>query len=122
MCGGRVIRGPGATRFGYSVFSMTKSIRHSVARLAGFLFKLAVLLVAMQIPLIGIRWSIIIDVLDPLAGRMDRGKATAIFWIGLFFGQAVPGVVSEALRVWMIARLGRSTRVGLASVIVDRGI
>lgn len=81
---------------------------------------IAVLGAALQVPLIGLRWSAIIDALPGL--RTPRPNVIAIAWISLFLGQVLPYAAGDAMRVLLLTRLGRDWRIGIVSVLVDRGI
>lgn len=84
---------------------------------------LAVAIVMFQIPLAAVRWNRIISALDPSAHRISFAPILAIFWMTTFAGQIMPGLVSDAARVWLLARLGRGGwRQGLAGVLIDRGV
>jgi uncharacterized membrane protein YbhN (UPF0104 family) len=83
---------------------------------------LSVLIIVMQIPLTGLRWCKIIDALDPARPPAPRSSFMAITAISNFFGQIAPNVIGDTVRVWMVARLGRPWRQGLASVLIDRGV
>jgi uncharacterized membrane protein YbhN (UPF0104 family) len=80
---------------------------------------LAVLGAASQVPLIGLRWS---TVLGALPGqRVARPDAIAITWISVFVGQVLPYAAGDAMRVWLLSRLGRDWKTGIVSVLIDRG-
>ena len=81
---------------------------------------LAVLLLALQIPLIGLRWLQIAKVLGM------RGNQLTIFWmsmaaaIGQFFGQILPVVAGDGVRVWFLVHFGNDWRNAAMSVVIDR--
>jgi glycosyltransferase 2 family protein len=81
---------------------------------------LAVLGATLQIPLVGLRWSTILDALP--GQRVSRPDAIAITWISLFLGQVLPYAAGDAMRVWLLSRLGRDWRTGIISVLIDRGV
>jgi uncharacterized membrane protein YbhN (UPF0104 family) len=83
---------------------------------------LALAVMTFQIPLAGIRWAEIVGVLAPAATRGARLRMLAITSIGVFFGQIVPNLLGETVRVWMLARLGVDSRIGVASVLIDRAV
>jgi glycosyltransferase 2 family protein len=83
---------------------------------------LAVVLMTLQIPLVGLRWAEIVGVLAPVVNRSARRPMLAITSISVFFGQVVPNLFGETVRVWMLARLGVDWRTGVASVLIDRAI
>lgn len=80
----------------------------------------AVLGVIFQILLIGVRWSVILDALG--GQRVPRQDAIAMTWISTFLGQVLPYAAGDALRVWMLSRLGRDWRTGVVSILIDRGV
>lgn len=81
---------------------------------------LAILVAALQIPLIGLRWF---KILDALPGpRARRSDAIAINAISTFFGQLLPSGGGDAIRVALLSRLGRAWKPGIISVIIDRGV
>lgn len=81
---------------------------------------IAVLGVAFQILLIGVRWSVILDALG--GQRVPRRDAIAMTWISTFLGQVLPYAAGDALRVWMLSGLGRDWRTGVISILIDRGV
>ena len=83
---------------------------------------LALAMMTFQIPLASIRWTEIVGVLAPAAKRNARLRMLAITSIGVFFGQVVPNLFGETVRVWMLAHLGVDWRTGLASVLIDRAV
>jgi glycosyltransferase 2 family protein len=83
---------------------------------------LAVALMTLQIPLVAIRWAEIVGVLAPVVNSCGRRRMLAITSISVFFGQVVPNLFGETLRVWMLARLGVDWRTGVASVLIDRAV
>jgi uncharacterized membrane protein YbhN (UPF0104 family) len=82
----------------------------------------SVLMIALQIPLTGLRWCKIVDALATDGRRAPRKPLIAITAIGVFFGQVAPNVVGESMRVWLLKRLGRPWREGLISVLIDRSV
>jgi glycosyltransferase 2 family protein len=80
---------------------------------------LAVLVTMVQLPLIGLRWFTILDTLP--GHRVSRGDAIAITWISVFLGQVLPFAAADAMRVWLVSRLGRDWRTAIVSVLIDRG-
>src|SRR4051794_19427358 len=83
---------------------------------------LSVLIIMVQIPLVGLRWCLIVEALSQNERRPRRTPLMAITAIGLFFGQVAPNVVGDSMRVWLLTRLGRPWREGLVSVLIDRGV
>lgn len=80
---------------------------------------LAVLGAVLQVPLIGLRWSVVLGALP--GARVSRPDAIAITWIAAFLGQVLPYAAGDAMRVWLVSRLGRAWQTGLVSVLIDRG-
>jgi glycosyltransferase 2 family protein len=81
---------------------------------------LAVSLLAAQMPLVGLRWLQITKVLEM------RGNQMTLFWmsvaaaIGQFFGQILPVVAGDGVRVWFLAHFGTDWRDATSSVVIDR--
>jgi uncharacterized membrane protein YbhN (UPF0104 family) len=82
----------------------------------------ALVLLAVQIPLMGLRWAEIVGVLAPAvaAKHAARLRMLAITSAGTFFGQIAPNMFGETIRVWMLTGLGVDWRTGLASILIDR--
>ena len=83
---------------------------------------LAVILVMLQIPLVALRWR---DVLQVLVGRNERMTSAAIIRItaiGVFFAQVLPSVTGDAVRAWLVVRLGCDWRNAVTSVVIDRAV
>jgi uncharacterized membrane protein YbhN (UPF0104 family) len=83
---------------------------------------LASLIVTLQIPLVAMRWRLILAALGALDARMTRVAITAITAIAAFFAQVLPSVASEGMRAWFLVRLGCDWRRSLTSVLIDRGV
>jgi uncharacterized membrane protein YbhN (UPF0104 family) len=82
----------------------------------------AILVVVLQIPIIGLRWRNVLLGLRACDGSMTRTAITAIAAIGMFFSQVLPSVASEALRAWLLVRLGATWRCSVTSLVIDRGV
>jgi glycosyltransferase 2 family protein len=82
----------------------------------------AILLVVLQIPLVGLRWSNVVDALTMRNCRMTQIVMIAIAGIGLFFAQVLPSVAGDGMRAWLLVRLGCDWRNAVLSVIIDRGV
>jgi uncharacterized membrane protein YbhN (UPF0104 family) len=83
---------------------------------------IAVLVVMVETPLVALRWRAI---LNSLASGVEQTPSTpiiAITAIAVFVAQVLPNVAADAVRVWLLARSGRSWRHGLPSVVIDRGL
>src|SRR5215467_7836581 len=83
---------------------------------------LAICLLTLQIPLLGMRWLQIAKTL-----RM-HGRQLTFVWmsiataIGQFFGQIMPLVAGDGVRVWFLAHFSHEWRNATISVVVDRCI
>src|SRR5262249_13189575 len=81
---------------------------------------LAIGLLLSQIPLLGLRWLQIAKTL-----RM-RGRQLTFAWmsvataIGQFFGQILPVIAGDGVRVWFLAHFGNDWRDATISVVIDR--
>src|SRR5438552_5045020 len=81
---------------------------------------LAVLLLIIETPLVGLRLLQIAKILSM------RGKRLTWFWItvasaiGQFFGQILPVVAGDGVRVWFLAHFGNDWRDATISVVIDR--
>ena len=67
---------------------------------------LATIFVIVQCPLVGVRWAWINDALGPKLPRMTVGSMIAITLIANFFSQIVPNIISDALRIWLLSKIG----------------
>lgn len=81
---------------------------------------LAVVLVMAQIPLVGLRWQKIVASIDN--NQQPLGPIVAITAIATFFGQILPQVVGDTLRIGMLTRRNANWRSALASVLIDRAV
>src|SRR5438552_61506 len=81
---------------------------------------LAVLLLISQIPLIGLRWLQIAKILTM------RGRQLTWLWMSVaagiaqFFGQILPVIAGDGVRVWFLAHFGNDWRDATISVVIDR--
>lgn len=81
---------------------------------------LAIVLAAVQMPLIGLRWLKITKIL-----RM-HGSQLTWFWmsvaaaVGQFFGQILPVIAGDGVRVWFLGRFANDWRAAAISVVIDR--
>jgi glycosyltransferase 2 family protein len=82
----------------------------------------AILTVALQIPLLGVRWYNVVRALTACNERMTQLAMIAIAAIGLFFAQVFPSVAGDGMRAWLLVRLGCDWRNAVLSVIIDRGV
>jgi uncharacterized protein (TIRG00374 family) len=83
---------------------------------------LAVLLLAIQMPLVGLRWLQIARLMEM------RGRQLTVPWmsvaaaIGIFFNQIMPVVAGDGVRVWFLAHFGNDWRDAAISVAIDRSV
>lgn len=82
----------------------------------------AVLAVMLQLPLAGLRLGGIVDALGVPRESTPRGPMIAISSIGLFFGQILPNPGGDAMRLWLLRRLGRTWGQAVTSVLIDRAV
>jgi uncharacterized protein (TIRG00374 family) len=81
---------------------------------------LAIMLLVAQIPLVGLRWLQIAKVLTM------RGRQLTLFWmtvaaaIAQFFGQILPVIAGDGVRVWFLGRFSNDWRDATISVVIDR--
>jgi len=83
---------------------------------------LAVLMSMLQIPLLGLRWGNIVDVLAPSDKHIARADMMAATAVGVFFAQVLPSVAGEGVRAWLLVRLGSNWRKAVTSAVIDRGV
>src|SRR5262245_41735725 len=83
---------------------------------------LAIFVVVLEIPLVGLRWYNIVDALVARDQQMTRTAMTAATAVGLFFAQVLPNVAGEGMRAWLLVRLGSNWRTAVTSVVIDRGV
>jgi glycosyltransferase 2 family protein len=82
----------------------------------------AVLVVMLEIPLGGLRWSAIVDALAARDERVTRTVMIGVTAIGVFFAQVLPSVAGDGIRAWLLARRGYDWRNAVISVVIDRAI
>jgi uncharacterized membrane protein YbhN (UPF0104 family) len=81
---------------------------------------LALMLLVSQIPLLGLRWLQITKILSM------RGRQLTWFWMSVasaiaqFFGQILPLVAGDGVRVWFVGRFSNNWGDAAISVVVDR--
>jgi glycosyltransferase 2 family protein len=83
---------------------------------------IAVLIVMVETPLVALRWRAILNSLASGIEQTPSKPIIAITAIAVFVAQILPNVAADAVRVWLLARSGRSWRHGLPSVVIDRGL
>src|SRR5262249_54407321 len=67
---------------------------------------LAIFVVMLEIPLVGLRWCNIVDALGVRDRQMTRTAMTAATSVGLFFAQVLPNVAGEGRRGWLGPGIG----------------
>jgi uncharacterized membrane protein YbhN (UPF0104 family) len=83
---------------------------------------IAALVVMVETPLVALRWRAILNSLGSGVEQTPSTPIIAITAIAVFVGQILPNVAADAVRIWLLARSGRSWRHGLPSVVIDRGL
>jgi hypothetical protein len=58
----------------------------------------------LQIPLVGLRWSAIVNELAARSERVTPTIMVAVTAIGLFFTQVLPSVAGDGVRALLLAR------------------
>jgi uncharacterized membrane protein YbhN (UPF0104 family) len=82
----------------------------------------AALIVVLQIPVVGLRWLMVLDALAARPERLTYVAGIAVTAIVAFFFQVLPNLVGEGVRVWLMHRFGGDWRRGITSVVIDRGV
>ena len=82
----------------------------------------ALLALILQLPLAGLRWGAIVDALGVPGESTPRLAMIAISSVGIFFGQILPNPGGDAMRLWMLTRLGRTWARGITSILIDRAV
>src|SRR5262249_20694770 len=81
---------------------------------------LAVALLVSQIPLVGLRWLQVAKILAL------RGRQLTWIWMSVaagvaqFFGQILPVIAGDGVRVWFLGRFSNNWRDATISVVIDR--
>ncbi len=83
---------------------------------------LTVFLLMVQIPLVALRWLEIVKVLKIHGDRVTYPWMTFAAAMGQFFGQVLPFVAGDGVRVWFLGRFGHDWRDAAISVVIDRCI
>jgi hypothetical protein len=66
----------------------------------------ATLIAMLEIPLVGLRWSNIVNALCARDHQLPRAPMVAATAVGSFFAQVFPSVAGEGMRAWLLVRLG----------------
>ncbi len=78
----------------------------------------AVLLQVVQVAICAVRWQM---VLRAIGSHLPYRQAVALFSMGIFFGQVLPGAVGgDAVRIWQTCRAGLSLTAAFNSVTLER--
>jgi glycosyltransferase 2 family protein len=83
---------------------------------------LGIMLLMIQIPFIALRWLEIVNVLKMRGDRLTFSWMVAATAIGQFFGQILPVVAGDGVRVWFLTRFAGDWRDATISVAIDRCI
>jgi glycosyltransferase 2 family protein len=81
---------------------------------------LAIVLLVTQIPLVGLRWLQIAKILAMHGRRLTWIWMTVAAGIAQFFGQILPVVAGDGVRVWFLGRFSDNWRDATLSVVIDR--
>lgn len=81
---------------------------------------LAIVLLLCQIPLLGLRWLQIAKTLSMHGRKLTFVWMSIATAIGQFFGQILPVVAGDGVRVWFLAHFGNDWRNATISVVIDR--
>jgi hypothetical protein len=88
-----------------------------------WLFGLALAVMVVQIPLVGLRWRLIVRAMSEGEAIVPGpAKFQQITWIAQFFGQVLPFVAGDGMRVLLLREAGPSLRVSFKSTLLDRAI
>jgi hypothetical protein len=99
--------------------AMTERVRNTNP----WLFALALALMVVQIPLVALRWRLIVRAMsDGEASVPALARFRQITWTAQFFGQVLPFVAGDGMRVLFLREAGTSLRVAFKSTLLDRGI
>jgi uncharacterized membrane protein YbhN (UPF0104 family) len=77
-------------------------------------------LLVSQIPLVGLRWLQIAKILAMRGQRLTWVWMSVAAGIAQFFGQILPVVAGDGVRVWFLGRFSSNWRDATISVVIDR--
>jgi len=81
-------------------------------------FVAALVLMAIQLAVCGLRWQMVIKA---LGAHLGLGKAIGVFAVGTFFGLVLPGAVGgDVVRIWTTNRAGLPLSAAVNSVMLER--
>src|SRR6516165_11848905 len=81
---------------------------------------LAIGLLISQIPLVGLRWLQIVKILAMRGRQLTWVWMSVAAGIAQFFGQILPVVAGDGVRVWFLGRFSNDWRDATISVVIDR--
>jgi glycosyltransferase 2 family protein len=81
---------------------------------------LAIALLVLQIPLVGLRWLQIAKILAMRGRQLTWVWMSVAAGIAQFFGQILPVIAGDGVRVWFLGRFGDNWRDATISVVIDR--
>jgi uncharacterized membrane protein YbhN (UPF0104 family) len=81
---------------------------------------LAIALLISQIPLVGLRWLQIVKILAMHGRKLTWVWMSVVAGIAQFFGQILPVVAGDGVRVWFLGRFSDDWRNATISVVIDR--
>jgi uncharacterized membrane protein YbhN (UPF0104 family) len=81
---------------------------------------LAIALLVLQIPLVGLRWLQIAKILAMHGRQLTWVWMSVAAGIAQFFGQIMPVVAGDGVRVWFLGRFSHNWRDATISVVIDR--
>lgn len=94
------------------------AVRSHVATVDIGMLVLSGFVLLLQFPIGGLRWN---SVLQALGGRIPNWLAARLFYIGMFFSQALPGGSGgDAARMYLAYKQSVPARSAIDSVIVER--
>jgi uncharacterized protein (TIRG00374 family) len=86
-------------------------------------FGLGVIGIVLQMPMIALRWRLIVAAMSRLGDDLPRfGKFFQISYVAVFFSQVLPFVAGDGMRVLMLHEAGPSLRTAFKSTLLDRGL
>jgi uncharacterized membrane protein YbhN (UPF0104 family) len=81
---------------------------------------LAIALLVAQIPLVGLRWLQIAKILAMHGRQLTWVWMSVAAGVAQFFGQILPVVAGDGVRVWFLGRFSNNWRDATLSVVIDR--
>ncbi len=81
---------------------------------------LAIALLVSQIPLVGLRWLQIAKILAMRGRQLTWVWMSVAAGIAQFFGQILPVIAGDGVRVWFLGRFSNDWRDATISVVIDR--